>query len=64
MMLPRRTDQLKFRWKADDATWETLPPDRRNVCRELLAQLLRAVTTDERTEGRTDDEREDHRCTS
>lgn len=56
MMLPRRTDQLKFRWKADDATWETLPPDRRNVCRELLAQLLRAVATDERTEGRTDDE--------
>lgn len=59
-MLPRPADQLKFRWEADDATWETLPPDRRRVCRELLAQLLRVVAAEERTEGRTDDEREDH----
>jgi hypothetical protein len=62
-MLKRQTDppQLTFRWEEDHVVWNALPNPQQTQCRELLAQLLRAVaaankTRNERSAG---DERED-----
>lgn len=44
-MLKRLTDppQLMFRWEEDHVVWNALPTTQQTRCRELLAQLLRAV---------------------
>jgi hypothetical protein len=62
-MLKRLTDrpQLTFRWEEDHAVWNTLPSTQRAQCRNLWAQLLRAVVTANEAgiERSASDERED-----
>jgi hypothetical protein len=62
-MLKRLTDrpQLTFRWEDDLTVWSALPSTLQTQCRELLAQLLRAVAAanEASTERSASDERED-----
>jgi hypothetical protein len=62
-MLKRLTDppQLTFRWEEDHVVWNALPTTQQTQCRELLAQLLRAVVAANKTriERSASDERED-----
>jgi hypothetical protein len=62
-MLKRLTDkpQLTFRWEEDHAVWNRLPSTQQAQCRELWAQLLRAVAAANKTriERSGSDERED-----
>jgi hypothetical protein len=62
-MLKRLTDppQPTFRWEEDHVVWNALPTTQQTQCRELLAQLLRAVAAanEASTERSDDDERED-----
>lgn len=62
-MLKRLTDrpQLAFRWEEDHVVWNALPTTQQTQCRELLAQLLRAVAAANEaiTERSASDERED-----
>ena len=63
MMLKRLTDlpQLTFHWKEDHAVWSALTTTKQTQCRELLAQLLRAVAiaNEAGIERSASDERED-----
>jgi hypothetical protein len=62
-MLKRLTDppQPTFRWEEDHVVCNALPTTQQTQCRELLAQLLRAVAAanEASTERSDDDERED-----
>jgi hypothetical protein len=62
-MLKRLTErpQLTFRWEEDHVVWNALPTTQQTQCRELLAQLLRAVavTNEASVERSTSDDRED-----
>ena len=62
-MLKRLTDppQLMFRWEEDHVVWNALPTTQQTQCRELLAQLLRAVAAanEASAERSASDERED-----
>ena len=55
---PTSPVQLTFRWQVENSTWNQLPREKQQQCRELLSQLLLAVAENqnERSNGH---ERED-----